>query len=82
MEKTGKETEQGKDISKAFDLAGLLKCPVHSRFFFMAEDEQREFVARVRPIAERAAAGDAAALHELRRLFSGVGALAHIHSVR
>ncbi len=82
MEKTGKETEQGKDISKAFDLGGFMKCPVHSRLFFMAPDEQREFISRVQSLAVRAEDGDAAAIFELRRLFAGSGVLAHIRSVR
>ncbi|OGF61403.1 hypothetical protein A2662_03565 [Candidatus Giovannonibacteria bacterium RIFCSPHIGHO2_01_FULL_45_33] len=69
MEKTGKMSKFGEELSKVQDLSGTATCPVHSRFFLMAKTEENEFLSVVRPIVESAKKGDADARFLLLRIF-------------
>lgn len=77
-----KFAEEAEEMGRAEDVAGLTKCPVHSRFFAMSENERDMFKEHVRHLLERFRAGDAVARAQLYRIFAGSGALSVLEGIR
>lgn len=79
MEGTGKESKFAKEMSKGEDVGDITKCPVDSRWFLMTQVEQHQFENLVKPLIERARAGDGDATIILMRILGGSASLAQFN---